>query len=250
MEQMVMDRVDRQKEQKQEEIIRMFDDIAGTYDLANRVLSLGIDIKWRQKSCKKALSLLNKKEIGSIVDVATGTGDLLLMWRKIATKKGIEVQKFIGIDPSSGMLDVARKKVDFAIFEEAKAQQLPVEDESCDIVSIAFGIRNVVEPVLALSEFYRILRPGGLAVILEFTKNDRSGMVDKMVDFGMKKVLPLVGGLISKNYEAYRYLPDSIESFLTTETLEQMLSEAGLAPIYRRSFSMGIATLIIAKKER
>ncbi len=233
---------------KQQKIVEMFDNIADTYDLANRVLSMGIDISWRKKGCDKAFELLHTNSVERIVDVATGTGDLLLMWKERAAKRGVDIKRFTGVDPSKGMLDVARKKVDFADFIEAKAQQLPIEDASADIVSIAYGIRNVVDREKALREFYRILRPGGLAVILEFTKQDRNGLIDKAVDFGMKKVLPRIGGLISKNYEAYKYLPDSIEAFLTAEMLSEELEAAGFTMRYVTSFSMGISTLLLAQK--
>ena len=236
------------KEEKQEKIVTMFDDIASTYDLANRVLSFGIDIQWRKKGCDKAFEILDKEKLTQITDVATGTGDLLIYWREQAKKNGVEIEKYVGIDPSVGMLDVARKKVDFAEFIEGKAQKLPIDNESTDVISISYGIRNVVDRVEALQEFSRALKPNGIVMILEFTKQDRSGVVDKVVDFGMKKVLPRVGGLISKNYEAYKYLPESIEEFLTTEMLAKELEEAGFEMKYVKSFSMGISTLLIAQK--
>ena len=236
------------KKEKQDKIVGMFDDIASTYDLANRVLSMGIDKQWRRKGCEKAYELLEKKEITQITDVACGTGDLLLFWEEYAKKKNIVVNKYVGIDPSVGMLDVARTKVDFAEFLEGKAQELPVADEGTDIISISYGIRNVVDRVEALQEFYRALKPGGLVVILEFTKQEKSGVISKVVDFGMKKVLPKVGGLISKNYAAYKYLPDSIEEFLTTDMLAKELESVGLEMKYTKSFSMGISTLLIAQK--
>ncbi len=236
------------KEEKQAKIVEMFDNIADTYDLANRVLSMGIDIQWRKKGCDKAFEILGKDRLGQITDVATGTGDLLIYWREQAAKNGVAIDKYVGIDPSVGMLEVARKKVDFAEFIEGKAQELPIGDESTDVISISYGIRNVVDRVEALEEFHRALRPGGIVMILEFTKQDRSGLLDKVVDFGMKKVLPRIGGLISKNYEAYRYLPDSIEEFLTTEMLSEELEAAGFEMKYTKSFSMGISTLLVAQK--
>jgi len=226
----------------------MFDDIASTYDLANRVLSFGIDIQWRKKGCDKAFEILGEKTLTQITDVATGTGDLLIYWKEQAKKNGVEIEKYVGIDPSVGMLDVARKKVDFAQFIEGKAQDLPIEDESTDVISISYGIRNVVDRVEALQEFNRALKPNGIVMILEFTKQERSGVVDKVVDFGMKKVLPRVGGLISKNYEAYKYLPESIEEFLTTDMLAKELEEADFEMKYVKSFSMGISTLLVAQK--
>ena len=237
------------KEEKQEKIVHMFDDIASTYDKANRVLSMGIDIQWRKKGCDKAFEILGKKELGQITDVATGTGDLLIYWKEQAQKNAVSIEKYVGIDPSVGMLEVARDKVDFAAFIEGKAQALPIADESSDVISISYGIRNVVDRVEALQEFNRALKPKGLVVILEFTKQERSGIIDKIVDFGMKNVLPRVGGFISKNYEAYKYLPDSIEEFLTTEMLSKELEEAGFEMKYTKSFSMGISTLLVAQKK-
>ena len=236
------------KTEKQDKIVHMFDDIAETYDLANRVLSLGIDIQWRKKGCDKAFEILGKKELDQVTDVATGTGDLLIYWKEQAQKNEVTIDKYVGIDPSVGMLEVAKKKVDFATFIEGKAQALPIEDESTDVISISYGIRNVVDRVEALEAFYRALKPGGLVVILEFTKQERAGMLDKVVDFGMKKVLPKIGGFISKNYEAYQYLPESIEEFLTTEMLAKELEQSGFEMKYVKSFSMGISTLLVAQK--
>jgi len=236
------------KEEKQEKIVTMFDDIASTYDLANRVLSFGIDIQWRKKGCDKAFEILGKKALTQITDVATGTGDLLIYWKEQAKKNGVNIEKYVGIDPSVGMLEIAKKKVDFALFIEGKAQNLPIEDESTDVISISYGIRNVVDRVEALQEFNRALKPNGIVVILEFTKQNRSGLLNKIVEFGMKKVLPRVGGIISKNYEAYKYLPESIEEFLTTDMLAKELEEAGFEMKYVKSFSMGISTLLVAQK--
>jgi len=236
------------KQIKQEKIVTMFDDIASTYDKANRVLSMGIDIQWRKKGCDKAFEILNKKSIAQVTDVATGTGDLLIYWKEQAEKNGITIDKYVGIDPSVGMLKVAKEKVNFATFIEGKAQELPIGENSTDVISIAYGIRNVVDRVEALEAFYKALKPNGIVVILEFTKQDKSGIVDKIVNFGMKNILPRVGGFISKNYEAYKYLPDSIESFLTTEMLANELKEVGFKMKYTKSFSMGISTLLVAQK--
>ncbi len=236
-------------QEKQDKIVHMFDDIASTYDKANRVLSMGIDIQWRKKGCDKAFEILGKKELGQITDVSTGTGDLIIYWKEQAAKNGVSIDKYVGIDPSVGMLEVARGKVDFAEFIEGKAQELPIDDESTDVISISYGIRNVVDRVEALQEFNRALKPEGLVVILEFTKQERSGIIDKIVDFGMKNVLPRVGGFISKNYEAYKYLPESIEEFLTTEMLSKELEMAGFEMKYTKSFSMGISTLLVAQKK-
>ena len=236
------------RETKQQKIVNMFDSIAPTYDLANRVLSMGIDRKWRDIGCKRAYEILSKKELDQITDVACGTGDLLIYWQKNAKKLNIDVKSYVGVDPSVKMLEIAKEKVKFAKFLEGRAQKLPIKDSSCDIVSISYGIRNVVDRKEALREFYRVLKSGGLVVILEFTKQNRNGIFSKFIDFGMKRVLPRIGGLISKNYEAYKYLPDSIEEFLTTKMLEDELRAEGFNIRYTKSFSFGISTLIIAQK--
>ena len=151
-------------EEKQEKIVGMFDDIASTYDKANRVLSMGIDIQWRKKGCNKAFEILGSKELGQVTDVATGTGDLLVYWKEQAAKNSVNIDRYLGIDPSVGMLDVARGKVDFAEFIEGKAQALPLFDASSDVISISYGIRNVVDRVEALQEFHRVLKKNGLVL--------------------------------------------------------------------------------------
>ncbi|MGM0534089.1 MAG: bifunctional demethylmenaquinone methyltransferase/2-methoxy-6-polyprenyl-1,4-benzoquinol methylase UbiE [Campylobacterota bacterium] len=234
------------KENKQQEIVSMFDDIASTYDVANRVLSFGIDKRWRKIGCDKTFSM--KKDVATITDVACGTGDLLLFWNTSAKKHGIDVENYIGVDPAVNMLECAKEKVGFATFKEGKAQHLPLDDESSDIISISYGIRNVVDRKEALAEFYRVLKPGGMVVILEFTKQEKKGISSLLTDTYTNKILPTVGGMISKNYKAYRYLPDSIEDFLTTKMLQDELSAVGFTLQYTKSFSFGISTLLIAQK--
>jgi len=233
---------------KQEKIVSMFDDIAGTYDVANRVLSMGIDKSWRNKACKLAYKYYGKKELGKIVDVACGTGDMITYWQKNAQEENVNLQEIVGIDPSVGMMDVAKKKLPEVQFIEARATDLTLEDNSADIISISYGIRNVVERQKAFDEFARVLKPGGLMVILEFTKNKKENPIDYITDFYMNKILPVLGGLISRNKEAYTYLPNSIDEFLTTTNLKKELNEAGLKPIYVKGFSMNISTLFIARK--
>jgi len=236
------------KNQKQQKIVSMFDEIASTYDMTNRVLSMGIDKSWRKKGCDKTLELLDRNKDLTVLDVACGTGDMLQWWKDRGEAAGVTFKRFIGVDPSEGMLKVAKEKVDYADFIVAKAQDMPIEDSTADILSISYGIRNVVDRQEAIYEFYRVLKPGGMVVILEFTKRDNSGLRGKIIDFYMHKVLPVLGGLVSRNYEAYRYLPDSIEGFLTTEMLQKELENAGFTMQYTQAFSMGISTLLIAKK--
>ena len=233
---------------KQEKIVSMFNDIAGTYDVANRILSMGIDKSWRNKACKKTFDLYGKKEISKIVDVACGTGDMILFWKKIANEENVKINEIVGVDPSVGMMEVGKKKLPDVEFIEAGAADMPLDSDSADIISISYGIRNVVARQEAFHEFARVLKKGGLVVISEFTKNQKETPIDYLTAFYMDKILPVVGGIISKNKEAYRYLPDSIDEFLTTSNLQKELKNAGLEPIYTKAFSMKISTLIIAKK--
>ncbi len=233
---------------KQSKIVSMFDNIAETYDLANRVLSFGIDKTWRRKACDLTFKHYDKKELDLIADVACGTGDMCEYWDKRAENARIKIKKIVGIDPSEGMLSQARKKGINAEFIKAEAKNLPLEDESVDIVSISYGIRNVVDRMEAFKEFNRVLKKGGMLTILEFTKLEKETFVSKARDFYMKKVLPLLGGILSKNYEAYNYLPNSIENFLTKEKMVQELQESGFEVLKVESYSMEISTLFIAKK--
>lgn len=237
-----------QNSDKQEKIIKMFDEIAPTYDRANRVLSMGIDISWRKKACDITYKSYNQKNINLIVDVACGTGDMMHFWQKEAEKKDIVIEKLLGVDPSSGMVDVAKKKFPNFNFVISNATSIPLEDNSADILSISYGIRNVVKRQEAFFEFARVLKKGGYVVILEFTKDDKKGVLHSLKRFYLNKILPTIGGFISKNYEAYKYLPDSIEGFLTSSMLQDELDKAGLKTEFAKSFSMDISTLVIAKK--
>ena len=225
----------------------MFDDIAGTYDTANRVLSMGIDIQWRKRACDETFARYSKP-IELIVDVACGTGDMMGYWAKQAKKATREVGKIMGIDPSVGMTDVGKKKFPEFEFVISEATELLLPNESVDILSISYGIRNVVRRQEAFSEFARVLKTGGYVVILEFTKDDKKGFFFGIKDFYMNKILPFLGGLISKNKAAYEYLPNSIEGFLTSGMLQKELDIAGFETEFVKSFSMDISTLVIARK--
>jgi demethylmenaquinone methyltransferase/2-methoxy-6-polyprenyl-1,4-benzoquinol methylase len=233
---------------KQEKIVSMFDEIAGTYDVANRVLSMGIDKTWRNKACHLAYSFYEKKSLEKIIDVACGTGDMIDFWQKTAKKANIEIQNIVGVDPSVGMMDVAKKKLPDVEFIQSGAAAMPFEDGVADIISISYGIRNVVERQKAFDEFARVLKKGGLLVILEFTKNPKETILDHVTDFYLNKILPKLGGLISRNKEAYEYLPNSIDEFLTAQNLNNELKTAGFESIYTKGFSMNISTLFIARK--
>ena len=234
--------------EKQEKIVSMFDDIAGTYDVANRVMSMGVDIAWRKKACNLAFEYLGSDDVDMICDVACGTGDMMNYWKKQAKVNGIAIDKIVGVDPSVGMVGVAKDKFKDFDFHISKATEIPFEDSKADIISITYGIRNVLERVEAFNEFNRVLRKDGLVVILEFMKNENPSLLGRIRDFYMNRVLPKVGAFISKNKEAYEYLPNSIEGFLSKEAMIKELDGAGFDLVYEKSFSMDISTLIIARK--
>lgn len=235
--------------QKQEKIVDMFNQIAPTYDVANRVLSLGVDVSWRKFACRYMLEIFKERSI-NIVDVACGTGDMMGLWSEISKEFGVEIKSLTGIDPSSGMLKEARAKFPNFKFIEAYADNTTLASGEAQILSISYGIRNVVERKAALREFNRVLADGGYVVVLEFTKRQKKGLITSLRDFYLSKILPKIGGFISKNKEAYEYLPSSIENFLDAKSFCDELVEAGFEIELCKGFSMDISTLFIAKKVR
>jgi demethylmenaquinone methyltransferase/2-methoxy-6-polyprenyl-1,4-benzoquinol methylase len=235
--------------EKQEKIVSMFDDIAPTYDVSNRVLSMGIDTIWRKKACDLAFNFYGQSKVEKIVDVACGTGDMILYWQQRAKKSNVNIENIIGIDPSAGMMEVGKKKLPDIEFIQAGAEELPLEDNVADILSISYGIRNVVKRKEAINEFNRVLKKDGLLVILEFAKSDDSNITNMIRDLYMKKILPVVGGMISKNKEAYEYLPQSIDNFLSQSMLRSELEDNGFEVIYLKGFSLNISSLFIARKK-
>ncbi|WRD45922.1 bifunctional demethylmenaquinone methyltransferase/2-methoxy-6-polyprenyl-1,4-benzoquinol methylase UbiE [Helicobacter pylori] len=240
----------KEKHLEQEKIIDMFDDIASSYDQANRLMSFGLDVKWRERACEHAFLFLENKKALRLVDVACGTGDMLVAWQKSALNCAIEFKECLGIDPSNNMLALAEKKLENkASFIQAQAKDLKgVGNNSVDILSIAYGLRNIVERQEALKEFFRVLKPRGVLVILEFLKKDNPTWLDKISGFYTNKVLPLVGGAISKNYGAYSYLPQSIEGFLSLEGLKHELKNAGFEILRTQDSVAQISTTMLVKK--
>ena len=232
----------------QQEIIEMFNEIAKTYDLANRILSMGVDKRWRKKACNMAYNFYGKSNLSKIVDVACGTGDLMIDWENVANTNGIDIDEIVGVDPSVGMMEVGKTKIPHRTFVEAGAELMPIDDESVDILSISYGIRNVVQRKEGLKEFARVLKKGGLCMILEFTKNDKNDFSAKLTKFYMNNLMPHIGGLVSKNKDAYTYLPQSIESFITTQQMVDELKEVGLEPIFVKGYSLDMSTTFIARK--
>jgi demethylmenaquinone methyltransferase/2-methoxy-6-polyprenyl-1,4-benzoquinol methylase len=173
---------------------------------------------------------------------------MLYFWKKAAGDRAVCVSEFNGVDPSVGMLEVAKEKIDFANFQEGTATTLPFEDNSMDFISISYGIRNVVQREDAWGEFYRVLKPNGQLVILEFTKPEKENFMGSFVKWYMKKAIPFIGSLISKHNDAYSYLPDSIDAFSTTKNLRDEMIKSGFKECFIRSYSFEISTLFIMRK--
>lgn len=269
----------QEAQRTQRSIIAMFDDIAKDYDKTNRILSLGIDISWRKDAVKRAYKARNAKDIERIVDVACGSGDMIKHWHSYALESNIVVGEMIGIDPSQEMLKIAQKKLQaiggsFAkvdsssrILEDSQAKLeskkldskislhlgeakdlSTLESQSVDILSISYGLRNVLEYKQALREFARVLKPGGIVVVLDFFKNSSPSLIDRIIGIYTKHILPCIGYLISRNYAAYKYLPDSMESFITPDELALAFKEASLQPLEIKSYSAGISHLVLGQK--
>ncbi|CAA6803052.1 MAG: Ubiquinone/menaquinone biosynthesis C-methyltransferase UbiE [uncultured Campylobacterales bacterium] len=230
---------------KQQSIVSMFDSISGTYDKVNRILSFGIDKSWRKKACKKAFELTNKNRY-DILDMACGTGDMIDFWRKSASKQNKNISSIIGIDPSLGMLEIAQKKFPKTEFKNNNATEF--DDKNKDIISISYGLRNVVQRQAALKHFYNALNEDGVLVILEFMKMDKKSLMSHIRGLYMNKILPFIGGVISMNFKAYKYLPNSIGDFITTNELKEELEKAGFKIVFTKGYSGDISTLVIAQK--
>lgn len=230
---------------KGEKIQQMFGSIAPRYDFLNRLLSLGIDRRWR----KKAVRLLKFREGSRILDVATGTGDVAL---EIARRTPPSV-KITGADFCREMVELGEVKVAASPyagridFKVAPCEDLPFPDNSFDSITIAFGIRNVVDRRLGLAEMWRVLKPGGRMIILEFS-TPRSQLFRQIYYFYFRQLLPIVGGLFSK-YNAYKYLPDSVLEFPSQEEFAGMIEDAGFRNIHIKELTFGIASIYVGEKE-
>lgn len=221
----------------------MFDNIARRYDFLNRVMSLGIDQRWRRLTVE-ALELRGQ-EAPRVLDLATGTADLAL--RIASTHPNVRV---VGLDPSVGMLDVGRVKVAASPYAprvdlvEGDAQALPFGDATFDGVTIAFGIRNVPDRQKALREMARVVRPGGRIAILELSE-PRSGLLSPFARFHVHHVVPFLGSLISGSKE-YRYLQTSIAAFPAPEAFADIMRGAGLEVLQVRPLTFGVCCLYVA----
>ena len=222
----------------------MFDRIAFRYDFLNRFLSAGIDVRWRKKAIRELISLQPK----TILDVATGTGDFA-----ITSYQVLKPEKITGIDISEGMLEVGRKKImKYGLQSQIQllngdSEAIFFKDDSFDAVTVAFGVRNFENLEKGLSEIYRVLRPGGKLVILEFSKPSLP-VVRNLYNFYLKFVTPKVGKLISKNKDAYQYLNNSVQQFPEKQTFIHILNQSGYRYSFYKTLSLGICTIYCGEK--
>jgi len=226
----------------QEEIVKMFDSIANKYDLVNRVLTFGIDKRWREKVVEIAINELKKDNL-KILDVACGTGDMIEIWKK--KKKGITIY---GLDPSKEMLKKAKEKFSDVTFFNSFATNIPFNDNSLDVISISFGVRNILDIKEAIKEFNRVLKKDGIVLVLEFIKAQNSNTFRKFIDYYSHKLLPKIGGILSKNREAYNYLPNSIKNFFTKNELISLFEEQNFKIVKYKEFNFGQVGGFIFKK--
>lgn len=224
---------------------QMFDSIARRYDFLNHLLSFGIDRKWREKAVSKISESFVNPEI---IDVATGTGDLAIE----AVKQG--AAKVTGIDISEKMLEAGRQKIKVRNLEnrikllKCDSENICFEDNTFDAAMAAFGVRNFRDPVKGLSEMRRIVRHGGLVVILEFSKPD--GFIFKhLYNFYFNNLLPFAGAVVSRQKKAYKYLNESVMEFADKERFIQLMSESGLSDIKQSRMTGGIATIYTGVKK-
>lgn len=223
----------------------MFDAIAPSYDRLNHLMSLNVDKRWRRRSVKE----LTDGTAQQLLDVACGTGDSSIALAQAAA----EGSHVIGVDISEGMMDLVMDKARKAGVEDrielqvADGEALPFEDGRFDGVSCAFGIRNFVHKEKGLAEFRRVLRDGGKLVILELSV-PRCRLVRWVYDLYFLHVLPWIGGKVSGEKAAYRYLPASVHAFPSPERFSAMLSEAGFRSVRCRSLSLGLCRLFVGEK--
>jgi demethylmenaquinone methyltransferase/2-methoxy-6-polyprenyl-1,4-benzoquinol methylase len=229
---------------KGERIREMFDSIAPRYDFLNRLLSLGIDKRWRKFAVRQIIFNDN----GKVLDIATGTADVALEIAAV-TPPSVAIT---GVDFSAQMIELGKKKVaeaglgDRINLQVAPCESMPFDDNSFDSATIAFGIRNVVDRRCGLIEILRVLRPEGRLVILEFS-NPRSRIFKALYNFYFLKILPAIGGLFS-DFNAYKYLPDSVLEFPSQKEFSELMAAAGFIDVKHYELTFGIATVYTGDK--
>ncbi len=223
----------------------MFDNISHSYDFLNHFFSLGIDVLWR----KKAIRILKKENPQTVLDVATGTADFALE----AVRMKIGANKITGVDISEGMLEVGRKKVadrglsEIVQLRYGDSENLPFENDSFDAYTVAFGVRNFQNLEKGLSDMLRVLKPGALGIVLEFSQPKRFP-IKQLFGFYFKYVMPFVGKLVSKDSRAYTYLPESVQSFPSGNDFLSVMQKAGYRDCKCISLTGGIASIYLGRK--
>jgi demethylmenaquinone methyltransferase / 2-methoxy-6-polyprenyl-1,4-benzoquinol methylase len=236
--------MDNMKSDKKAAVTTMFNSIAGSYDFLNHFLSFGIDRMWRRRAIRIISGEFTNPEI---LDVATGTGDL-----SIAAIKA-EPLRITGIDISDGMLDIGRNKIirkglsDRIRLIKGDSESLPFEDNTFDVAMVAFGVRNFEDPFKGLSEMKRVVRSGGMVLVLEFSKPVKFPF-SQLYKFYFLKIVPLIGRLFSKNARAYKYLPESVMQFPDNERFMGLMIKAGLSSVKQKRISFGIASIYTGLK--
>ena len=229
---------------KKEQVAKMFDTISGNYDNLNRVISFGIDIKWR----KKVLQIVSKSNPKIILDIATGTGDLAILMAQT------NAEKIIGLDISAGMLEVGVKKIAAKNLSNtiemilADSENMPFEDNYFDAITVAFGVRNFENLEKGLGEILRVLKPNGVFVILE-TSVPVKTPYKQGYKFYTRNILPLIGKVFSKDDVAYGYLSESAAAFPYGEALNNILRKIGFIDVVALPQTFGVATIYSASKK-
>lgn len=228
---------------KKEQVTQMFDRVSSNYDFLNRVITFGIDVSWR----KKVVQMVLDRNARSVLDIATGTGDLAILF-------GMEdTDKVVGLDLSPGMLEVGKKKVAAQHLEDkvdmvlGDSENLPFEDNAFDAATVAFGVRNFENLEKGLREICRVLKPGGSLVVLE-TSQPTSFPMKQGYQLYSRHIIPLMGKLFSKDQKAYRYLPESAAAFPFGDAFNNILLKTGFntSKVYPQTF--GAATIYQAIK--
>ncbi|HYL08019.1 MAG TPA: bifunctional demethylmenaquinone methyltransferase/2-methoxy-6-polyprenyl-1,4-benzoquinol methylase UbiE [Candidatus Udaeobacter sp.] len=222
-------------ERDPEAVRSMFDRIARRYDTVNTVLSAGADAGWRRRAARETLL----REGGSALDVACGSGKLTARLRTLAGASG----RVIGLDFSPRMLEIARRDHPDIEFVEGDALNLPFYDAEFDASTIAFGLRNLADPVRGLAEMIRVVKPGGRAVVLEFVRPPRS-LAGSLYRSYLRSVLPAIGGAISGEPSAYRYLSDTVDSYRSPGELGDMALRGGWRDVRYHGLALGTVGLL------
>ncbi len=231
-------------ESKKSQVSRMFDNIAPWYDFLNHFLSIGIDVIWR----KKAIQMLKDAKPKSILDVATGTGDLA-----IEAHKQLRPQKIIGLDIANEMLEVGRKKISKKGLNEnihlilGDSENLPFKDNTFDAVTVAFGVRNFENLEKGLAEMYRVLKGNGMVVILEFSRPTLFPF-KHLYNFYFKNILPIIGRITSKDPKAYSYLYESVQAFPDGKEFAKTLKSIGFQEPTHKALTLGVCSIYTAIK--